>query len=253
MAIRSRLVAVLGLLALLVGIAGGCDRDESASNQPAAQPPQPADSADGEGDTDAGETDDADAETPTPSPPKAAVPTPDVPIPPTVEGDVVKLGFVIFVAKDKPKNLADFYQKGMEAKGWKLGRNKTTAEIANLTNVVQEYTKGNELVTVLLQEQAGTDLTAGQVMDIPLPPNVERAVPVAGMVTMDVPGGSDEVLAWYNKALSPRGWSPDKTQDQQGLKAQHFRKGNRTLTVMARQFPGHKNSSVQVQHIAYAE
>ena len=97
------------------------------------------------------------------------------------------------------------------------------------------------------------NITAAQVLDIPLPPKVEQVVPIGAMATMDVPGGPDEVLGWFSKNLTPHGWSANKVTLSGDMKSQGFRKGGRTLTVMARQFQGQKHSSVQFQHVAYAE
>ena len=70
---------------------------------------------------------------------------------------------------------------------------------------------------------------------------------------MEVPGGPDAVLAWFDKGLSGRGWAADKPRDQSGTKTQSFRKGGRVINLMAKQYAGQKNSSVQLQHLAYEE
>ena len=251
--VPSRLWAAVLAVALVSLFETGCDRQETATNQPGAQ--QPAD-RESETPDDGPVPDDSDepaADAPAPAAKAATIPTPDVPLPPTVEGEAAKAGFVFFTAKDNPKNVGAFYQKEMEAKGWKIGRNDSTTT-SGLANVVHQYTKGGEVLTVLLQEQIGSEqnFTAALILDIALPPTAKQIVPIINAVTLTTPETQDATLAWFAKELAARGWSAKAPGASAGMKTQGHTKGGRALNVITTALPGNKGTSVQLQHTAYA-
>lgn len=241
------------VLAVMAGLcAFGCDREQSASNESGGQPPP---SRESEAESDGPLPDDADV--PAAAAPKAPpVPTPDVPLPPTIVGEAAKMGFVFFSATDLPKTVGAFYQKEMEAKGWKIGRNETKNAGSNLTSVLQQYTKGNEVLTVVLLEQIGSEknMTSALIMDIALPPSTQQVVPIIMSATMTMPEAPDAALASFARELGARGWSAQAAAESGGNKTQTHKKGLRSLMVIARAMPGNKGTSIQLQHtLGYAE
>jgi hypothetical protein len=255
-----RLFVIALSIAMVFILVGGCDRDESAS-APAPSAPAPGspstpandDGVDNDTSADASDTSDA----PPPAAPQNTVPTPDVPLPKSIQGEAMKAGFVFFSAEEKPKPLGEFYKKELEAKGWKLGRNHTAPHgLTTLTGVIQEYTKGNEALTVSLNEQiADGDLSIVLVMDIPLPPNTTQVIATGLNTLIEVPESPDAVLAWFGKDLPARGWTAGPQSDVGGgSKKAEFKKGGRNLSVMVRAASGGKpGTSVQLMHLAYEE
>lgn len=248
-----RLWAAVFAVALVALFVTGCDRQETASNQPGAQ--QPAD-RESETQDDGPVPDDSDepaVDAPAPAAKAATVPTPDVPLPPTVDGEAAKAGFVFFTAKDSPKNVAAFYQKEMEAKGWKIGRNESKTD-PGLASVVQQYAKGNEVLTVLLQEQIGSEknFTAALILDFQLPPTAKQVVPILNAVTLTTPEPQDATLAWFARELGARGWTAQSPATSGGMKTQSHKKGGRSVNVITTVMPGNRGTSVHLQHVAYA-
>ena len=261
MATSIRLFAATLLVALIGASTVGCDRGDSApssSTPPAAGPGETAskDSGDDGAADDAGNPDDADAAGQTPAPPKAAAasktPTPDAALPPSVDGEPVKAGFIFYVAKDKPAPLAAFHQKDLEAKGWKLGRNDSGPLAGTtLVGIVQEYTKGNEVITVGLAEQVATEgnLTMASLMDIPLPPKA-KVVTAFPYTVLEVPDSSEATVAWFQKELGARGWTAGRQNDSGASKAVTFKKAGRTLQPVILPLSGKTSTQVQLMHMA---
>jgi hypothetical protein len=247
-------------VAMVFVLVGGCDRDESAS-APAPSSPAPGSASTPANDDRAGDGASADAADTSDAPPAATptntIPTPDVPLPKSIQGEAMKGGFVLFSAAEKPKPLGEFYKKELEAKGWKLGRNHAAPHaLTTLTGVIQEYTKGNEVLTVSLNEQiADGDLSIALVMDIPLPPNTTQVIATGLNTLIEVPESPEAVLAWFGKELPARGWTAGQQSDVGGgSKKAEFKKGGRNLSVMVRGASGGKpGTSAQLMHLAFGE
>ena len=255
-----RFVATI-LVAWIGALAGGCDRGDSSqtSSGPAAKSGEQAqqDGADDSAAADAG-SEDADAQD-APAPAKttrvATTPTPDVAFPPSVDGEPVKAGFIFYVAKDKPGPLAAFHQKDLEAKGWKLGRNDT-GPLAGTTLVgtVQEYTKGNEVITVGLTEQVATEgsMTMATLMDIPLPPKA-KVITVLPFAVLEVPLSPEATVAWFRKELGARGWTVGRQNESDASKPDTFTKAGRRIQPMILPLSGKTVTQVQLMHTPPAE
>jgi len=261
------------VLALAVGaFASGCDRgdapqtssapapaggtSEQAPGAPGAKAAAPkGDAADPPGDDPEPADASADASTDAPDSKAAAapqVPTPDVALPPSVDGEPSKAGFILYSAKAKPAPLADFHKKDLETKGWKLGKNRSAAlSGTTLTGVVQEYTKGKDQLTVLLTEIAAEDpASMGMVLDMPLPPN-KQVVVAFPFVIIETEAGPEETAAWFKKELVPRGWTAGKEEKTGDNRAVNFTKTGRSLQAQIRpQGGGKPGSSVQLMHVA---
>ena len=230
----------------------GCEKNDAASTN---TPPAQSSNAD----TPAARNDDAPDSADTPSADAAstpAVPTPDVPLPPSAQDNPMKAGFIFFGANEKPAPVAAFYKKELPAKGWKFTRENSLAiPGSTLANIVQEYTKGNEVLTVSTTEQAGTeDASFVLIMDIPLPPKTSLVAPTGLITIVDVPEAPDAALAWFAKELPPRGWTAAAHPTGAGPgKRAEFKKTGRNLTITANPAgAGKTGSTLQLMHLADA-
>jgi hypothetical protein len=262
------------ILAAVVGVcAAGCDRGDAPQNSsaptPAAGTSEKApgapgakaaapkgDAADSRGDDSEPADTSADASTDAPESTKVAaapqVPTPDVALPPSVDGEPSKAGFIFYAAKAKPAPLAEFHKKDLEAKGWKLGKNRSAALAGTtLTGVVQEYARGKDQLTVILTEIASGDpASMGMVLDMPLPPN-KQVVVAFPFVIIETEAGPDETAAWFKKELVTRGWAAGKEEKTGDNRVVNFTRTGRSLQAQIRpQGAGKPGSSVQLMHVA---
>lgn len=249
---RARLL--VSALLIVTFCLAGCG-EESSSSETASEYDNTVPAAEGE-DTSA-EADASADDQPAPAEPvKAVVATPDVPIPSGVkDNEVLRSGWVTYMAAQKPAELAAFYQKELPAKGWTLGRNDTKPlSGTTLTGVVQEYRKGSEVLTVCLTEQIASEGAATMVvvMDIPLPPDTTQVVAFGNQAMVETPQTPDEAIAFLTKHLAPLGWSTPKASESAGTKSLAFRKGNRTLSTSVRAGSGQKGASITMMHVAYA-
>jgi hypothetical protein len=257
-----RLLAVL-LATMTIGVLGGCDRGDSSSNPspaPAAPssggsaPSASADPADASDDAAAGDSSKSSA--PAAGGATAKLQTPDVALPPSVDGEPVKAGFIYYNAKAKPAALGDFHRNDLQAKGWKLARSESAAVAGTkLTGLVQEYVKGRDVLTVALTEQiAGEgDLTMVSVMDIPVPPKAKAiaAFPFTILETTEPP---DDAAAWLKKELTARGWAAGGESAAGIANAVDFKKAGRNLQAQVMPLGGGKSGArVQLMHTQAAE
>jgi hypothetical protein len=254
-------------LAVAAGaFAAGCDRGDSSSSaqKPAGTEPARADRAHDAGATaDAGKPADAADEDAAAAPsdadasaaPAAKTPTPDVALPPTVQDRPVKAGIIFYSAKGKPAEMAAFHQKDLEAKGWKLGRNDSApVPGSTLTGVVQEYTKGPDVLTVALTEQAGSDdtVTFVYVMDFPVPPK-SRVIAGYPFAIVESDESPDATGAWFRKELTARGWTGGGQKEAGIAKSVVYKKGGRTLQPIVLPVGGGRTGSrIQLMHMAAA-
>ena len=244
-----RFASALCLAVMCVAGCGESSTDESAGTT-AAAPEGDADNAVAE--TDAAEQPPAAADKSA----KPAVATPQVPIPPGVkEEDVGRAGWVSYGVAQKPAEVTAFYQKEMTAKGWTLGRNdsKPLAGTTNMTGVVQEYTKGSEVLTVCLTEQIASEgaLTMVVVMDTPVPADATQVVAFTNNLMIESPQAPDAAVAAFAKQLTSLGWTAKAPSASGGTTSAGFTKGNRSLSVNVRA-NAKKGSSMQIMHLAYA-
>jgi len=177
----------------------------------------------------------------------------DVPMPNEIIPDsTVKFDWLSYNSKQKPAELAAFYQKEFPAKGWTLGRNDSAPlAMKTLTGVVQEYRKGANVHTVVLTEQIGSDAnyTMVMVLDIPLPPKTSQVVAFGQQAVIETPEPPPAAIDWFTKNLAPLGWTvAGAPQDLGGATTVNFKKDKRTISATVRANPQTKGSGVILNH-----
>jgi len=138
------------------------------------------------------------------------------------EGDVSDMKGEVWVA-DEP----DLPQLAVK---FQMSWTEERVDLSGRTSFVYETYDINEPFTIEPPEGAETD---GLPDDVPVYPNSEDTFAMQGMTSFGTPDAPSDVGEFYRQGLAAEGWTMDSDEEMPGVVQQTWKKGERTLTLMA--------------------